>query len=122
MQFMPMQLEQKQFVKGCGSNMEIRFKLNPNNDKDKIIINVLAGEYSPAETIKNMLYKMGLSGNEVYLKQLGGLNDNLGKSEDAQQLMTIDIKGIVGQDKGTPNNNDNGQSMELDEDIANFFN
>lgn len=122
MQFTLMQLEQKQYVKGCGSNMEIRFKLNPNNDKDKIIINVLAGEYSPAETIKNMLYKMGLSGNEVYLKQLGGLNDNLGKSEDAQQLMTIDIKGIVGQDKGTPNNNDNGQSMELDEDIANFFN
>lgn len=102
--------------------MEVRFKLNPNNDKDKIIINVLAGEYSPAETIKNMLYKMALSGNEGCLKPLGGLNDNLGLSKDEQQLMTIDIKGIEGEDKGTPKDNDNGQLMELDEDIANFFN
>lgn len=122
MQFMPMQLEQKQFVKGCGSNMEIRFKLNPNNDKDKIIINVLAGEYSPADTIKNILYKMALDGNEGHSTSFGGLNDNLGTSKDKQQLTTIDIKGIEGEDKGTPQNDVNGQLMELDEDIANFFN
>ena len=102
--------------------MEIRFKLNPNNDKDKIIINVLAGEYSPAETIKNILYKMALDGKEGYSTSFGGLNDNLGITEDKQQLTTIDIKGIVGEDEGTPQNDYNGHLTELDEDIANFFN
>lgn len=122
MQFMPMQLEQKQYAKGCGSNMEIRFKLNPNNDKDKIIINVLAGEYSPADTIKNILYKMALDGNRGHSTSFGGLNDNLGISKDEQQLTTIDIKEIVGEDEGTPQNDDNGHLTNLDEDIANFFN
>lgn len=102
--------------------MEIRFKLNPNNDKDKIIINILAGEYSPADTIKNILYKIALDGNGGHLTSFGGLNDNLGKSEDKQQLTTINIKGIAGEDNGTPQNDDNGHLTDLDEDIANFFN
>lgn len=40
------------FVVGCGDIMEVRFRLNPNNEKDKIIIGVLIGEYSPSDTIK----------------------------------------------------------------------
>ena len=42
--------------------MEIRFKLNEKNEKDKVIIDILNGEYSPSETIKAILYKMGTSG------------------------------------------------------------
>lgn len=37
--------------------MEIRFKLNPKNEKDKAIIELLGGEYSPTQTIKSLLYK-----------------------------------------------------------------
>lgn len=38
--------------------MEVRFRLNNNNIKDKVIIDFLGGEYSPAETIKALMYKM----------------------------------------------------------------
>lgn len=39
--------------------MEIRIKLNPDNEKDKVIIDMLKGEYiTPAQFIKNMLYKI----------------------------------------------------------------
>lgn len=35
------------YAGGCGDSMEIRFKLNPKNEKDQVIIKVLSGEYSP---------------------------------------------------------------------------
>lgn len=38
--------------------MEIRFKLNENNEKDKMIISLLNQEYSAADTIKSLLYKI----------------------------------------------------------------
>lgn len=39
--------------------MEIRFNSNPKNEKDKVIIDVLSGEYSASETVKNILNKIG---------------------------------------------------------------
>lgn len=55
--------------------MEIRFKLNPKNEKDKVIIDVLSGEYSPSETIKNILYKMGMDGIEGHRMLIGEHSD-----------------------------------------------
>lgn len=44
--------------------MEIRFKLNQENEKDKVILEFLSKEYAPSITIKNILYKMALDGVE----------------------------------------------------------
>lgn len=42
--------------------MEIRIKLNPDNEKDKLIIEMLKGEYiTPSQFIKNMLYKIAFN-------------------------------------------------------------
>lgn len=54
--------------------MEIRFKLNPKNEKDKVIIDVLCGEYFPTETIKNILYKMETNGVESQPRSSRGRN------------------------------------------------
>lgn len=44
--------------------MLIRFTLNPKNEKDKLIIDMLNKEYNPNESIKNILYKVFTSDNE----------------------------------------------------------
>ena len=42
--------------------MEIRIKLNPDNEKDKLIIEMLKGEYiTPSQFIKNILYKIAFN-------------------------------------------------------------
>lgn len=95
--------------------MEIRFKLNPKNDKDKVIIDVLSREYSPTETIKNILYKMGTNGAESQPMSLGGVSDD-GKVTVAGDINPIaDNKGIR-TDK--PSDADKCQVME---DIAYYF-
>lgn len=97
--------------------MEIRFKLNPKNEKDQVIINVLSGEYSPSETIKNILYKMGTNGADGQRVLFWGLCD--------------DVKGSVAGDINPMNDDewnrmdessgDNRCQEEWDEDIASFF-
>lgn len=64
----------KKSVERCGDSMEIRFKLNPKNEKDKVIIDVLCGEYFPTETIKNILYKMETNGVESQPRSSRGRN------------------------------------------------
>lgn len=69
--------------------MEIRFKLNPKNEKDKVIIDVLSGEYSPAETIKNIMYKMATNGGEGQRRFNGGqiyLNNGFPKTDSTPQI------------------------------------
>lgn len=98
--------------------MEIRFKLNPKNEKDKVILDVLSGEYSPSETIKNILYKMGLEGVErqrtstyVQHNQYDLCNNRLCNTKDVKEWTDVKIETT----KKLRNEKD-----EID-DIAMFF-
>ncbi|MFQ9545581.1 MAG: hypothetical protein ACLR02_11235 [Clostridium sp.] len=44
--------------------MLIRFTLNPKNEKDKLIIDMLNKEYNPNDSIKNILYKVFTNDHE----------------------------------------------------------
>lgn len=97
--------------------MEIRFKLNPKNEKDKVIIDVLSGEYSPSEAIKNMLYKMGTNGVEGQQMSLGGQADVVNVSTETDGNPKFDdIRSEM--DKASDGNK--CQGIE-DEDIAVYF-
>lgn len=97
--------------------MEIRFKLNPKNEKDKVIIDVLSGEYSPSETIKNILYKMGTNGAERKPMSFEGQRDYVNVSTG---MKTNPIDGNEGNRTYAVSDNDKCQPME-DEDIAYYF-
>ena len=73
--------------------MEIRFKLNPKNEKDKVIINVLSGEYSPSETIKNILYKMGTNGVDGQRVSCVGDNNSVNISTGREECPICDNEG-----------------------------
>lgn len=95
--------------------MEIRSKLNPNNEKDRIIIDVLQGEYSPSDTIRNILYKIGrrgIIGSEMSL--VGSFEEN--KMQDAP---INDLKGDWGDNVTNPLNTLKGQ--EVDDDLLLYF-
>ena len=52
--------------------MEIRIKLNPDNEKDKLIIEMLKGEYiTPSQFIKNVLYKIASNSNSIIVPKSG---------------------------------------------------
>lgn len=106
--------------------IEIRFKLNPKNEKDKAIIELLSGEYSSTETIKSLLYKMASSGLQGISLSFGGdvdtinignslpynpLNDTLGISTDTDTTPLTDIL-----ERETDSNTTVGN------DILDFFN
>lgn len=106
------------FVEGCGGSMEIRFKLNPKNEKDKVIMDVLSGEYSPSETIKNILYKMGTNGEK-------GQRMSYERQSDCVNVSTeVKTKPIYGNEGNrTDASSDNGKCRSKeDEDIAYYFN
>lgn len=99
--------------------MEIRFKLNPKNEKDKVIMDVLAGEYSPTDTIKNILYKIGTGGYGGITVSFGGSITNININSNKQ---CTPIKSIISNEKEeelTPISDDN--SKTLDEEMASFF-
>ena len=73
--------------------MEIRFKLNPKNEKDKVIIDILSGEYSPSETIKNILYKMGMDGLERHPVSVSGQKKYDDISKNGVFIPESDIQG-----------------------------
>ena len=92
--------------------MEIRFKLNPKNEKDKMIMDVLGGEYSPTDTIKNILYKIGTGG-------YGGITVAFGGSVNKQYVPTESKISNEKEEDLTSISDDN--SKALDEEMASFF-
>ena len=99
--------------------MEIRFKLNPKNEKDKVIMDVLAGEYSPTDTIKNVLYKIGSGGYGGITVSFGGSITNLNINSNKQYTPIESTTSNEKEEELTPISND--KSKKLDEEIASFF-
>ncbi|WP_288325869.1 hypothetical protein [uncultured Clostridium sp.] len=99
--------------------MEIRFKLNPKNEKDKVIMDVLAGEYSPTDTIKNILYKIGTGGYGGIIVSFGGSVTNVNINSNRQYTPLESTIGNEKEEELTPISDDN--SKALDEEMASFF-
>lgn len=102
--------------------MEIRFKLNPKNEKDKVIMDVLAGEYSPTDTIKNILYKIGTGGYGGITVSFGGSVTNVNINSNKQYTP---IESTISNEKEealTPISDDNSKDMDFDKEISDFFN
>lgn len=73
--------------------MEIRFKLNPKNKKDQEIIELLNKEYSPADTIKNMLYKTATMGENGIEMDKSGRNTSNSQSDTEKKPPVSDENG-----------------------------
>ena len=99
--------------------MEIRFKLNPKNEKDKVIMDVLAGEYSPTDTIKNILYKIGTGGYGGITVAFGGSVTNVNINSNKQYTPLESTISNGKEEELTPISDDN--SKALDEEMASFF-
>lgn len=102
--------------------MEIRFKLNPKNEKDQVIIKVLQGEYSPSETIKNILYKMGTNGVEGQQVSCVGENNSVNISTGRETCPICDNEGNW---ENETSDDDKGKSTDKeivnDNDIICYF-
>lgn len=91
--------------------MEIRFKLNPKNEKDKAIIELLGGEYSPTETIKSLLYKMATGGIQGISLSFGGY------------VNTVNVNNSLDRNPiATTSENKTDSNTTVDNDILDFFN
>ena len=75
--------------------MEIRFKLNVNNEKDKKIIDMLENEYNPNMMIKSILYKMTTDNN---------LKERM-LSEGNKKLPIETIPSVITEDDGIDEGN-----------------
>lgn len=102
--------------------MEIRFKLNPKNEKDKVIMDVLAGEYSPTDTIKNILYKIGTGGYGGITVAFGGSVTNVNINSNKQYTPLESTISNGKEEELTPISEDNSKDMDFDKEISDFFN
>lgn len=102
--------------------MEIRFKLNPKNEKDKVIMDVLAGEYSPTDTIKNILYKIGTGGYGGITVAFGGSVTNVNINSNKQYTPLESTISNGKEEELTPISDDNSKDMDFDKEISDFFN
>jgi hypothetical protein len=106
--------------------MEIRFKLNPKNEKDKRIIELLGGEYSPAETIKSLLYKMAIGGLQGISLSFGGYVNTINVGNSFPSAPTNDTLSIPTDAYATPSTDTSGNETDsnttVDNDILDFFN
>lgn len=105
--------------------MEIRFKLNEDNEKDKIIIEMLENQYlTPTQVIKSILYSMA-KGTEINLLHKSGVNgsttpnsskkmESEWSSENVENSKTLHKSGVNGSD--TPSN-----SIETDDEWSKYF-
>jgi hypothetical protein len=78
--------------------MEIRFKLNPANEKDKYIIDMLCGEYNPSDFIKSILYKMATGGVQGVSVSFGGYVNNVNVSNQIQSNTQNDDIGSIAEE------------------------
>ncbi len=105
--------------------MEIRFKLNEDNEKDKEIIKMLESEYlQPTQVIKSILYSLAI-GKETKILHKSGVNgsdtpkysikvDNKWSNEDIENSKMLHENGVNGSN--TPNN-----SNEMDNEWSKYF-
>lgn len=83
--------------------------LNPNKEKDIIILNYLKSTYSETETIKSILYQYATNGCNNQLR-----DDNIIKS--------IEIKRVKDDDKITQEvMKGNGSEIKINEETLRFF-
>ena len=83
--------------------------LNPNKEKDIIILNYLKSTYSETETIKSILYQYATNGCNNQLR-----DDNIIKS--------IEIKRVKDDDKITQEvMKGNGSEVKINEETLRFF-
>lgn len=105
--------------------MEVRFRLNSKNIKDKMIMDFLGGEYSASETIKALIYKIATNdnrgttlafwGNVNTVNVLGSKESNTTIDDNSYLKENIEVCEIAENDQ-------NGQQLtHIDEDIKKFF-
>lgn len=105
--------------------MEIRFKLNEDNEKDKLIIDMLENQYlPPTQVIKSILYSIakGTGINILHKSGVYGSNtpsnsikvENEWSNEEIENSKTLHKSGVNGSD--TPNN-----STEMDNEWSKYF-
>lgn len=100
--------------------MEVRFKLNPSNQKDVKIIEFLNGEYNGTDFIKGLLYKIATGGN---IGHLVALNVNQGNSTDYNGVIKELQEGYSipeSDNLGNPTESE-GISAEATNEFAEFF-
>ena len=97
-------------------SLRIYITLNPNKEKDLVILNYLKSTYNEAETIKSILYKIATNKNcEV---QLGaGVSHYTSKDENKNDDISIEkVK------KDADNNGSYKNIIPIDNEIKNMFN
>ena len=83
--------------------------LNPNKEKDIIILNYLKSTYSETETIKSILYQYATNGCNNQL-----IDDNI--------INPIEIKRVKDDDKITQEvMKGNGSEIKINEETLRFF-
>ena len=93
----------------------IYITLNPNKEKDKVILDYLNSTYSPSESIKSILYQLGTNGSN--LVQIDTKIQEI-KSTSKMQKGANSIKEMTAAhiNKSTNNN-----EIIVDNDIKNMF-
>ena len=86
--------------------------LNPQKDKDKIILDYLSSTYNESETIKSLLYKVATSGCNTV--QLDDKANSIIVTKDEKTIANCTQKVI--KDEKLNNN-----QITVDEDIMGFF-
>lgn len=86
--------------------------LNPQKDKDKIILDYLSSTYNESETIKSLLYKVATGGGDMV--QLGDKINGI-ITANKEQNVTNSTEKVIKDEK--LNNN----QITVDEDIMGLF-
>lgn len=88
--------------------------LNPNKEKDLVILEYLNSTYNESETIKSILYKIATNrSSEV----------NFEKIVQRDITITEELKGTnkLNEEQGFKNNKNIENNLEVDEDIKSLF-
>ncbi|MFC3906843.1 hypothetical protein [Clostridium disporicum] len=88
--------------------------LNPNKEKDLVILEYLNSTYNESETIKSILYKIAINrSSEV----------NFEKIVQRDITITEELKGTnkLNEEQGFKNNKNIENNLEVDEDIKSLF-
>lgn len=84
--------------------MKIRFKLNPKNEKDKVIIYMLGGEYNSTDFIKSLLYKVATGRTQRITMSFAGYVNSVNVSNSFPTTPSTDILNNKTDIKKTPVN------------------
>lgn len=101
--------------------MEIRFKLNPKNEKDKRIIELLGGEYNSTDFIKSLLYKVVTGVIQGGTMTFGGYVNSVNVLNSFTTTPQTDCLEYKTDIEGTLANNDIGIQFDNSENIRSEF-